>query len=159
MESDIEDQQPDRPGSQRESIISLLRRRLNNDEAHEWLKARLAELGTTWTTATKAQLRAIAIELIKLRVAIPEAQETAEPIAERNVLQEIADDRITDDQVRHLEQLAHQYGVDALALAPMLGAYEAKELIELKSVHYRALVADILRLGVGAARRRGATHG
>ena len=83
--------------------------------------------------------------MIKLPIAVPEPQETAEPLGDRNILQEIADDRITDDQVRHIEELAHQYAVDALALAPMLEAYGAKELIELKEAHYRELVGDIIR--------------
>src|SRR5271166_4287287 len=121
MEHEIDsaaDRPDSQPDAQRRAIVSLLRRRLDDAEAPEWLLARLKEQGTTWKAATRQQLKAIALRVLKLPMrAQSEPEEPAEPVGDRNVLQEIADDRITDDQVRHLEQLAHQYGVDELALA------------------------------------------
>src|SRR5277367_959088 len=112
MESDIENEAHDQPSPQREALVRLVRSRLGDEAGREWLKTRLAELGTTWTTATKAQVRTIAIELLKLRAAAPEPEETAKPIGECNVLQEIADERITAEQIQQIQDLAHQYGVD-----------------------------------------------
>jgi hypothetical protein len=83
----IENQQlPEQADRQRAALVRLIQNRFDDDAGREWLKARLAELGTTWTTATKTQVRTIAIELIKLRVAAPKPQETAEPTGDRNVL-------------------------------------------------------------------------
>src|SRR5271156_6712473 len=111
MEAAFENEEHDQPSTQREALVRLVKPRFGDDAGREWLKARLAELGTTWTSATKAELRAIAIELIKLRIAIHEPQETAEPTGDLNVLQEIADERITAEQIQQVQALAHQYGV------------------------------------------------
>ena len=149
MEHEIDsaaDRSDSQPDGQRRAIVSLLRRRLDDADAREWLLARLKEQRTTWKAATRQQLKAIALDVLKLPMRAQSGpEEPAEPVGDRNVLQEIADERITAEQIQQVQDLAHQYGVDALALVPMLEAYGAKELTELKDLHYRALLGDIIR--------------
>jgi hypothetical protein len=141
--------------------LPVIARQFFGDPGQDWLDDACKKLNTTWRSATYKDLLMVEEKLQGLQEAargIPaEAAEPSvepQPAADRDVLKEIAEEKITPDQVQYLEEQAAQYRLNPMELAALARNYGADNLAELKDVDYSRLVRDILKAGTMAGRQK-----